>query len=351
MDTLRIGIIGCGQICRVRHAPEYSENPHCKIAGFYDVDAARAQEMAQKYGGKAYESVEALLDADIDAVSVCSANMDHRRSAIMAMERGKHVLCEKPLAVSAQDCEDMLLTSRNTGKRLLVGHNQRMTATHREAKRLIEQGEIGKILTFHTTFGHSGPEGWTGQANPWFFHKSSAVLGVAADLGIHKIDLYNYLTGDVITQASAFLATLDKKTPTGTPIQVDDNALFILRTAGGALGAAHASWTFYGSEDNTTVLYGTKGIMKLYTDPVYSLIIEYRDGRVERYATDQITTNDEQKKGKRRNTGVINEFVDAILNNRPSCLDVEEIIHAMRVVFAAIRSADEERTIQIQQDI
>mgnify|MGYP002562914441 CR=1 FL=1 len=60
------------------------------------------------------------------------------------------------------------------------------------------------------------------------------MLGVAADLGIHKIDLYNYLTGDVITQASAFLATLDKKTPGGTPIQVDDNAMFILRTAGGA---------------------------------------------------------------------------------------------------------------------
>ena len=351
MDTLRVGIIGCGQICRVRHAPEYSENPRCQIAGFYDVDPARAQAMAKQYGGKAFDSVEALLDADIDAVSVCSANTDHRRSAIMAMERGKHVLCEKPLAVSAQDCEDMLMVSRRTGMRLLVGHNQRMTPAHREAKRLISEGAIGKILTFHTTFGHGGPEGWTWQPNPWFFHKSSAVLGVAADLGIHKIDLYNYLTGDVITQASAFLATLDKKTPGGTPIQVDDNAMFILRTAGGALGAAHASWTFYGSEDNSTVLYGTQGVMKLYTDPVYSLIIEYRDGRVERYATDRITTNAEQKAGKRRNTGVINEFVDAVLEGRPSCLDVEEIIHAMRVVFAAIRSADEERTIPIRQDL
>lgn len=65
------------------------------------------------------------------------------------------------------------------------------------------------------------------------------------------------------------------------------------------------------------MLYGTQGVMKLYTDPVYSLIIEYRDGRVERYATDRITTNAEQKAGKRRNTGVINEFVDAVLEGRP----------------------------------
>lgn len=351
MDTLKVGIIGCGQICRMRHAPEYTENPRSQIVGFYDVKPANAQAMAVQFGGKVFASVEEMLDADIDAVSICSANTDHRRSAVMAMEHGKHVLCEKPLAVSAQDCEDMLQVSRQTGMRLLVGHNQRMTSAHREAKRLIEQGAIGKVLTFHTYFGHSGPENWTGKKNPWFFHKSSAVLGVAADLGIHKIDLYNFLTGDVITQASAFLATLDKKTPGGTPIQVDDNALFILRTAGGALGTAHASWTFYGSENNSTVLYGTKGIMKLYTDPCYSLIIEYRDGRVEKYATDRITTNAEQKAGKRRNTGVINEFVDAVLDNRPSCLDVEEIIHAMRVVFAAIRSADEERTIPIKQDI
>lgn len=209
--------MGKSAACATR--PEYSENPRCQIAGFYDVDPARAQAMAKQYGGKAFDSVESLLDADIDAVSVCSANTDHRRSAIMAMERGKHVLCEKPLAVSAQDCEDMLMASRRTGMRLLVGHNQRMTPAHREAKRLISEGAIGKILTFHTTFGHGGRRAGQGQPNPWFFHKSSAVLGVAADLGIHKIDLYNYLTGDVITQASAFLATLDKRPPAARPFR------------------------------------------------------------------------------------------------------------------------------------
>lgn len=349
MKKLRIGVIGCGQICRIRHAPEYAENPHCELVGFFDVDFSRAQALAEKYDCTACKTIEELLSLGIDAVSVCSANTDHRHSAILAMEHGCDVLCEKPLAVSLQDCEEMLAAARRTGRRLLVGHNQRMTNGHREARRMITEGKIGKVLTFHTTFGHTGPEAWTGVANPWFFHKSTAVLGVAADLGIHKIDLINFLTGDVITHASAYLATLDKTTPDGQPIGVDDNAMFILRTRDGALGAAHASWTFYGKEDNSTVLYGTKGIMKLYADPDYAVIVETMDGKVEKFATDAITTNEEQQAGKRRNTGVINEFIDAISSGRPSCLDVDEIIHAMRVIFAAIKSADESRSVKVSQ--
>lgn len=343
---LKIGIIGCGMICKIRHAPEYSENPDCELTGFYDVDHDRAAAMAEAFGGVAYDSLEALLDSGVDAVSICSANTDHRRSTVMALEHGCHVLCEKPLGVLPEDCEDMLETSIRTGKRLMAGHNQRLAPAHQMARQLVQAGRIGKILTFHTVFGHSGPEAWVKQRNPWFFHRDKAVLGVAADLGIHKIDLYNYLTGDVITQASAFLTTLDKKTPNGQPIQVDDNALFILRTQGGAVGMAHASWTFYGKEDNSTVLYGTKGIMKLYTDPDYAIIIE-NGSEVEKIVIDKITTNAEQQEGVRENTGVINEFVNAILENRPSCLDVGEIIHAMRVVFASIQSESEGRAIPI----
>lgn len=351
MEKLRVGIIGCGQICRIRHAPEYQENDRCEIVGFYDIDPVRSQAMSAAFGGKAFSSLDDMFSAGVNAVSVCSANTDHRRSTVMALEHGCDVLCEKPLGVLREDCEEMLEAACRTGRRLLAGHNQRMAPAHREARRLIAEGAIGRILTFHTTFGHAGPENWTGQPNPWFFHRDKAVLGVAADLGIHKIDLYNYLTGDVVTHASAYLTTLDKKTPDGLPIQVDDNALFILRTQGGAVGAAHASWTFYGQEDNSTILYGTKGVMKLFADPEYAIVVERPDGQIEKYAIDKIATNAEQKAGKHRNTGVINEFVDAVLTGRPSCLDVKEIIHAMRVVFAAIRSESEGRSIFIEQSL
>ena len=335
MKKYKVAIVGCGQICRVRHAPEYAENPSTELIGFYDMNLDRAKELAAQYHCQAFDSLDALLAAKPDLVSVCSANTDHARSAIAALEHGCDVLCEKPMAVTLADCEAMLAAAQRTGKRLLIGHNQRLAPAHQEARRLIKEGAIGKVLTFHTTFGHGGPESWTGVKDPWFFHRGAAVLGAAADLGIHKIDLINYLTDDPIIIGEAKLLTLDKKLPDGSPIQVDDNAIFLLRTQGGALGIAHASWTFYGQEDNSTVLYGTQGILKLYTDPDYSVILEHADGQVEKFAVGKITTNEEQQAGIRSSTGVIDEFVAAVTEKRPSCLDVDQVIHAMRVVLKA----------------
>ena len=291
---LKVGIIGCGKITEVRHAPEYDENPNVEIAGFYDFFPEKARAMAEKYGGKAYDSMEALLASDVDAVSVCVANDSHASASIAALRAGKHVLCEKPMAVKLEDCLEMVRTASETGKTLMIGQNQRFARAHVEARKLIAAGELGRILAFHTTFGHPGPEGWTGQKNSWFFDKKRAAFGALADLGVHKTDLMHYLLGERIVRVSANFTTLDKKYPDGRPIDVDDNAFCIYTTESGAVGTMHVSWTFYGQEDNSTRIYGTKGILRIYDDPQYSLIWEKTDGTVERVALDQMTSNKEQ---------------------------------------------------------
>ena len=113
---IKVGIIGCGKITEVRHAPEYVENPYCELAAFYDIVPGRAEEFAKRFGGKAYGTVEELLASGVDAVSVCTANTSHAAMAIQALRAGKHVLCEKPMATTLEDCEAMvaclLYTSR-----------------------------------------------------------------------------------------------------------------------------------------------------------------------------------------------------------------------------------------------
>ena len=101
---LRIGIIGCGKITQVRHAPEYAENADCMLAAWYDALPERAQAMADLYGGKVCASIEELLAMELDAVSVCVANRAHAEVSIRAMEAGCHVLCEKPMAVTMDRC-------------------------------------------------------------------------------------------------------------------------------------------------------------------------------------------------------------------------------------------------------
>lgn len=345
---LKVGIIGCGKIAQVRHAPEYLENPNCSLEAFYDVDSARARQFAEEFGGRAYTSMEELLAADLDAVSICTANIYHAQNAIAALKAGKHVLCEKPMAMTMEDCETMLLAARESGKRLMIGQNQRLAKAHVEGKRILDSGEVGKLLTFQTSFRHPGPEGWTGLKNSWFFDKKVAAFGAMADLGIHKTDLIIYLTGQKVVKTFARLETLDKKFPDGTPVSVDDNAICTYVLEGGALGTMSVSWTNYGVEDNSTRLYCTEGVIRMYDDPEASLIVEKRDGTVDRYELDKLTSNKDQTGGKRTSTGVIDVFVDSLLSGKPSVLDAEQVIPAMRAVFANERSAQAGKMIDVE---
>lgn len=344
---MKVGIIGCGKITEVRHAPEYSENPHCEIVAWYDAIPARALAMAEKFGGQVYASVDELLQSGVDAVSVCVANNAHADVTIRALDAGCHVLCEKPMAVTAQECELMLEASKRNGKRLLLGHNQRFAAAHIKAREMINAGEIGHVLAFHTTFAHPGPEGWTGQKNSWFFDRSSASFGALGDLGIHKTDLIHYLLNEPIVRVTAMMGTLDKRYPDGSLIAVDDNAFCIYQTKSGAIGQMHAGWTNYASENNSTQIYGTKGVLHLYEDPEYSLVMERRDGEKIKLQLDELTTNEDQTIGNRINTGVIDHFVEAVISQKPSVIDADVAIWAMRVVFAAWESALSGKTMDI----
>ena len=343
-----IGIIGCGKIAQVRHIPEYAGHPQARLSGFSDLNQERARELAKKWGGKAYSSWEEMLaDPGIDAVSVCVANNAHAQLSIAALRAGKHVLCEKPMATTLEDCEAMVAAARESGKFLMIGQNQRLTKAHQKARELVENGTLGKILTFRTTFGHGGPETWSVDPgkNTWFFDKNKAAMGAMADLGIHKTDLIQYLLGQTVVETTAKVTTLDKRGADGQLIGVDDNAICIYRMSGGAMGTMTASWTFYGAEDNSTVLYGTKGILRIYDDPAYSLKLITADGEKVLYELEAIQTNDNQTK-----SGVIDCFMDCLVNNTPPAISGQSVLTAMRAVFASLESSETGKSVTVKQD-
>ena len=138
---IRVGIIGCGKIAQVRHLPEYAANPNAQVVAYYDKNMARAEEMAAKYGGKVYDSFYQLIDEpDIDAVSICVENRSHAEICTAALYAGKHVLCEKPMAVTLAECESMVAAAERNGKHLMIGHNMRFDPVHRKARKLLESG-------------------------------------------------------------------------------------------------------------------------------------------------------------------------------------------------------------------
>lgn len=327
---IKVGIIGCGSITKHRHAPEYKANPHVEEIVFYDRNIKRAQQLATEFDGRWVESMEEILkDPSIIAISDCSSNEAHHINTTQALLHGKHVLCEKPLAISVKHAEQILEAENVSGKKLMVDHNQRFTKVHQKAKEILEQKQLGEVLTFRTAFGHQGPESWSvDQSNAtWFFKRERSHTGVAGDLGIHKIDLIHYLLNDEIEEVHAFHSVLDKVNEEGNPIDVCDNVVCALKTKKGRLGTAAFSWTYYGFEDNSTTIYCQKGIMKIYQHPVNQLILEMKNGEVVKYELEPIQTNDNQTK-----SGVIDAFIDSIIYDKKPLVTGKEALASLKVI-------------------
>ena len=342
---LRIGILGCGKIAQVRHLPEYAANPGAQVVALFDLNPERAQALAAQVGATAYPTWQALLaDSQVDAVSICTANDSHAELACAALAAGKHVLCEKPMATTLADCERMVALAKSSGKRLMIGQNQRLAGAHQKARALIAAGEIGTPLTFRTAFRHGGPETWSIDpvAGTWFFDRKRAVMGAMADLGIHKTDLIQYLLNQTIVETRATLTTLDKRLSDGSLIGVDDNAVCIYTLSGGALGTMTASWTNYGPEDNATVINGTRGVLRIYDDPAHALVLHRADGTVETFDVEEIQTNARQTK-----SGVIDLFVDYVSQPQAEGISGESVLTAMRAVFGSIESSETGKAVRV----
>lgn len=338
---MRVGVIGCGSIARLRHLVEYWANKNAEIVAVCDIDSSRAHEMAEKYGAKAFTNYEELLQLDeVDAISVCLPNDLHAPVSIAALNAGKHVLCEKPMATTSEEAEEMIQVAKKNSRTLMIAHNQRFVASHQKAKQLIESGEIGKIYSFRTSFGHRGPEKWSIDGrDSWFFNKDEAVIGALGDLGVHKTDLIRYLLGEV-AEVGAFVETSAKENT-----EVDDNAVAILKMESGVIGTLAASWSYVTGGDNSTIIYGEKAILRLEDDPNYSLIVQYLNGEVVKYELDKIQTNEE---GGQTNSHVIDHFVDSVLQEREPLIPGEEGKKSLDVVLAALASNETKKIIDLR---
>jgi UDP-N-acetylglucosamine 3-dehydrogenase len=344
MGKIKVGVIGCGSIARRRHLIEYAANEQVDIVAVCDIVEERANEMAQQYGAKAFADYKELMQLEeIDAISVCLPNHLHAPVSIAASNAGKHVLCEKPMATSKQEAEAMIAAAKANNKKLMIAHNQRFVASHQKAKELIDSGKLGKIYSFKTTFGHPGPEAWSiDGAESWFFNKEKAFIGAMGDLGVHKADLMRYLLGE-FTEVGAFIETNAKKNT-----EVDDNAVYVLRTSSGIIGTLAASWSYVTGGDNSTIIYGENGILRLEADPEYSLIEEYRSGETVYHKLEKIQSN---KEGGQTNTHVIEHFIACITEDKEPLITGEEGLKSLEIVLAALQSNETKQIVPLQEGV
>lgn len=195
---LRIAIIGTGNFAEVCHIPGILSHPNAEISAIYGRDAEKAKSLAAKFGiPHATNDLEALCaDPNIDAVTIASANSVHASQAIMALRHGKHVFCEKPLAMNDNEAADMLNAARLSGKIHQVAFTFRYNYGIRELRRRIAAGDIGTPL--HTRIQY---DRWDGLASTskasWRDRREVAGAGLLFDLGSHLFDIHRHVLGPI----------------------------------------------------------------------------------------------------------------------------------------------------------
>ncbi len=237
-EKIGIGVIGCGAIAVEAHLPNYAADGRARLVAVADVDRARAEEAAARFGvPHIYEDYRELLArGDIEAVSICTPNDVHAEQAIAAAQAGKHILCEKPMAISLEQAEAMIAAASAAGVQLMVGFTHRFYSFNERAAALIAEGAIGKPYTVRVRFAHRGPyESWSARSD-WFFDRRRAGGGAVLDMGIHALDLTRFLLGEEIESIWASIATL------AHPIEAEDAAVLCLQLTGGALGYIETGW-------------------------------------------------------------------------------------------------------------
>jgi UDP-N-acetylglucosamine 3-dehydrogenase len=249
-DQPRIGVIGCGGIGRT-HLKTYAALGIAPSA-LADSFPGALQEAVGTYGGRGFSDYRELIaSGEVDAVSVCTPPAFHREICITALQAGLAVLCEKPMAISLGDAEEMAQVAAETGNLLTLGFCHRFQPHIETLKDLIEAGELGTIRMFRNRFAGI----MANAEQTWFSNPAIAGGGAMFDTGVHSVDLFRHLIGDPI-RVEAVATTV--KTAVGPKLEVEDSAIITMQTSDGALGVIEVSWRTAPGEWVVAV-YGTAG--------------------------------------------------------------------------------------------
>ena len=229
MQKIKTAIIGCGKVSDL-HAAALKRTPEAQFVAVYSRNPEKARQYGEKYGVRGFCDIrEMIAAAGVEAVIVCTPHPAHRDAAVMAAEAGAHVLVEKPLASTLQDCDEMLAAAKKAKVKIGVVCQRRFYSPVQRMRRAIEQGKIGK-----PALGTVLMLGWRDQkyyeSDPWRGHWRAEGGGVLVNQAPHQLDLLQWFMGP-IDELFGVWSNINHPY-----IEVDDSAVAVIRFRSGALG-------------------------------------------------------------------------------------------------------------------
>jgi UDP-N-acetyl-2-amino-2-deoxyglucuronate dehydrogenase len=252
---VRIALAGCGRISR-NHFDAIAKIDGLELAAVCDIVPERAREAAERHGVPGFESFDEMIaSAQCDAVALCTPSGLHPKHGIIAARAGKHVICEKPMAISLEDADELVRECDAAGVQLFVVKQNRLNPSIQLLKRAIDRGRFGRIYLANTTVRWTRPQEYYDQA-PWrgtWEFDGGAIMNQAS----HYVDLIQWLVGPV-ESVMAKTATLARR------IESEDTGIAVLKFRSGALGVIEVTMLTYprNLEGSITIL-GEKGTVKV----------------------------------------------------------------------------------------
>ncbi len=327
---LRVGIVGAGDF-GAAHARAIAAHDDVEVVAASRTDAAALAEFTGRFGGTGYADYRALLgDPHVDAVLVATPHDRHTAIALAAVEAGRHVLLEKPMAPTLEECDRIVEASTRAGVCLMVGHVNHFVPAYEAARRVLDAGEIGDVVQAHSTMQRP----WmTPNRRAWHLDRACGG-GMWLTIGVHVIDQLRWLVGADATSVSADLGTRFHVQP------ADDLGVALIRYASGCAATASVVGYREGVFDFRTEVTGTRGVLRIDHGA------GTRIGRGETWIEVPGSAS-----GDWMAEALVREwraFADAVAHGGPAPVTGGYARHVMATVLAAERSSRERREVPVE---
>ncbi len=312
---MKAGIISFAHMHAHDYAAQLIAHPDAELAAVWDADEKRGRAAAEKYGAAYVAELERFLALPIDAVVVCSENARHKEHVVAAARAKKHILCEKPIATSTADAEEMIRVCREEGVALRIAFPVRHATAARLARDRIRAGELGRVLAVRSSNRGKRPGGW-------FADPALSGGGAAADHTVHLTDAIRWMLDDEVRRVYAEL-----ETSFSDDGAVEDCGVVLLEMRSGTIVSIDPSWSMPDAYptwgDLTMEIVGERGTLTL--DLFRQSSRWYAAGSAE---TAWLPWMDDL------NEGLIREFVEGVRDGRPPEIAGEDGLRTLEVVEA-----------------
>ncbi|HRR91968.1 MAG TPA: Gfo/Idh/MocA family oxidoreductase [bacterium] len=337
--VLNFAIIGCGVIAP-NHAEGIVNTPSARLVAVADIVEEKAVKFAQKYNCDWYTDYKKMLDRpDIDVVNICTPSGLHPEMAIEAMKRGKHVITEKPMAITLEQADAMISASKEYKRKLACIFQRRTQSIFKKIKEVTSQGAIGKLILgdaymkYFRSQAYYDSGDWRGT---WALDGGGALM----NQGIHCIDLMQWIMGEV-GSVFAYTRTLARK------IEVEDTAVSVLEYKNGAIGIIEGTTSVVPGFDHRLEFHGVDGSILVNGEKIARWEVPGLELKLDSYETAGSTASDPRVASYRGHQILIQDMIDAIKNDRDPLIPGEEGKKALKIILAIYKSSKERKEVYL----